>query len=59
MSIQMPKRKYPQISVNRTTYVDLDDLKFELRARSYNDVLKVLIDEHRKKSVDGIKKVVL
>jgi len=51
MSIQMPKRKYPQISVNRTTYVDLDDLKFELRARSYNEVLKVLIDEHRKNEV--------
>jgi len=59
MSIQMPNRKYPQISVNRTTYVALDDLKFELRARSFNELLKILIDEHRKRSVDGIKKVVL
>ena len=49
MSIKMPEKKYPQISVNQTTYIDLDNLKFELRGRSYNDVLKVLIDEHKRK----------
>ena len=34
MSIKMPEKKFPQISVNQTTYVELDNLKFELRARS-------------------------
>ena len=51
ISIKMPKRKFPQISVNQATFVELDNLKFELRARSYNDVLKHLIEEHRRKEV--------
>jgi predicted CopG family antitoxin len=51
MSIKMLEKKFPQISVNQTTYIKLNNLKFELRARSYNDVLKALIDEHRKKEV--------
>ena len=51
MSIKMPEKKFPQISVNQSTYVELDNLKFELRARSYNDVLKVLIDQHKRKGV--------
>ena len=51
MSIKMPEKKFPQISVNQVTYLELDNLKYELRARSYNDVLKVLIDEHRRKEV--------
>ena len=49
MSIKMPEKKFPQISVNQATYVELDNLKFELRARSYNDVLKHLIEEHKRK----------
>lgn len=49
MSIQMPRKKFPQISVSQDTYVSLQDLKFELRTRSINEAIEKLVEEHRQK----------
>ena len=49
MSISMSRKKFPQISVSRDTWTTLDDLKFELRARSFDQVLRILIQEHKNK----------
>ena len=43
MSIRVPEKKHPQISVSRNTYIALQNLKFELRARSINDTISELL----------------
>lgn len=50
MSISMSQKKFPQISVSKDTWKTLDDLKFELRARSFDQVLRILIEEHKNKA---------
>ena len=49
MSNKMPSKKFPQISVSRETYIAMENLKYEMRARSFNDLLESLIEEHRRK----------
>lgn len=49
MSIKMPNRKFPQISVSQDTYIAMENLKYEMKVRSFNDLLKDLINEHRQK----------
>ena len=46
MSIKMPNKKFPQISVSQGTYVSLQNVKFELKARSMNETIEALVKEH-------------
>lgn len=45
----MSEKKYPQLSLTQDTYRELEDLKVELGKKSFNQVLKALIDEHKVK----------
>jgi len=49
MSIKMPNRKYPQITVQQRTYLELQELKFAMKARSLDAVIKDLVNEHQTK----------
>ena len=49
MSIKMPNKKFPQVSVSRETYIAMENLKYEMKVRSFNDLLKDLINEHRQR----------
>ena len=49
MSIKMPSKKFPQISVSQETYIAMENLKYEMKVRSFNDLLGDLIKEHRQK----------
>lgn len=44
----MTERKYPQLSLTRDTYEDLEELKVEFGKNSFNKVLRELIDEYKK-----------
>ena len=46
MSIKMPNKKFPQISVSQGTCVSLQNVKFELKARSMNETIEALVREH-------------
>ena len=46
MSIKMPNKKFPQISVSQGTYVSLQNVKFQLKARSMNETIETLVREH-------------
>ncbi len=50
MSIRMPNRKFPQISVSQETYISLQNVKFELKARSMNEAIETLVREHTGKA---------
>ncbi len=52
----MPTKKYPQISVSKDTYNDLQEIKFEVRARSLNEAIRELIEVYRKKTVTIVTK---
>ena len=45
MSIKMPNKKFPQISVSQGTHVSLQNVKFELKAWSMNETIEALIRE--------------
>ncbi|WP_153280129.1 hypothetical protein [Thermoplasma sp. Kam2015] len=52
MTIKMPSKKYPQVSVSRETYAALQRFRFEVQARSLNEAISTLIEEHRARNPD-------
>lgn len=46
----MPLKKFPQIAVHQDTWRELQNMKFQLRTESFDELIRILIREH------GVKK---